>query len=97
FTGCAVGPDYRRPAIDSPSGFRGAAEPTNSSAAEVTLWQVYQDKRLDALIREALTNNYDLRIAIARVEQARAVAMQARSQLVPSVTYNGTVGRGRND
>jgi len=52
---------------------------------------------LQALIREALTNNYDLRIAMARVEQARALAMQARSQFVPSLSYNGTVSRGRND
>jgi multidrug efflux system outer membrane protein len=44
-----------------------------------------------------LTNNYDLRIAVTRVEQARAVAMQARSQFVPSITYNGTVSRGRNE
>ena len=55
------------------------------------------DGTLQALIREALTNNYDLRIAAARVEQARAVAMQARSQFVPSVNYSGAVSRGRND
>jgi multidrug efflux system outer membrane protein len=52
---------------------------------------------LQSLVREALTNNYDLGIAISRVEQARAVAMQARSQFVPSVGYNGTVSRGRNN
>jgi multidrug efflux system outer membrane protein len=52
---------------------------------------------LQALIREAFTNNYDLRIAMTRVEQARAVAAQARSQFVPSVNYNGAVSRGRND
>jgi multidrug efflux system outer membrane protein len=49
------------------------------------------------LIREALTNNYDLRIAVTRVEQARAVAQQARSQFMPSAGYTGTVDRGRND
>ena len=60
-------------------------------------WQVYRDGPLQGLIREALTNNYDLRIAMTRVEQARAVAMQARAQFVPSVDYNGAVSRGRND
>jgi multidrug efflux system outer membrane protein len=60
-------------------------------------WQVYQDERLQALVREAFTNNYDFRIAATRVEQARAIAMQARSQFVPSATYGGTVSRGRND
>jgi multidrug efflux system outer membrane protein len=52
---------------------------------------------LQSLIREALTNNYDLRIAMSRVEQSRAVAMQARAQFVPSVDYSGTVSQGKND
>jgi len=95
--GCAVGPNYKRPVINSPAAFRGKGESTNSPPTELAWWKVYEDATLQALIREAFTNNYDLRIAIARVEQARAVAMQARSQFVPSVNYNGTVSRGRND
>ena len=94
--GCAVGPNYHRPAIDSPKAFRNDGAPTNSSFADLDWWLVYQDTNLQALIREAFTNNYDLRIAITRVEQAHAVAMQARSQFVPAVNYNGTVSRGRN-
>ena len=95
--GCAVGPNYKRPIINSPAVFRAEGQSTNSPSSELTWWKVYEDAALQALIREALTNNYDLRIAVARVEQARAVAMQARSQFVPSVDYNGTVSRGRND
>jgi outer membrane protein, multidrug efflux system len=95
--GCAAGPNYQRPAVDSPTVFRGDNAATNASFADLAWWQVYQDDTLRALIREALTNNYDLRIALARVEQARAVAQQARSQFVPSVNYNGAVSRGRND
>jgi multidrug efflux system outer membrane protein len=94
--GCAVGPNYKRPTIDSPTAYRAENQATNTPAPELTWWQVYKDETLQALIREALTNNYDLRIAMARVEQARALAMQARSQFVPSVNYNGTVSRGRN-
>src|SRR5882672_5095464 len=97
FAGCAVGPNYKRPAIVAPAGYHGANQPENVSYSDLDWWEVYNDDTLQALIREALTNNYDLRIAIARVDQARALAMQARSQFVPSVTYNGTVGRGRND
>src|SRR6185369_10098745 len=67
------------------------------SFAELEWWNVYRDTTLQALVREALTNNYDLRIAVTRVEQVRALAMQARSQFVPSVSYNGTVSRGRNE
>ncbi len=94
---CAVGPNYQRPAVNAPPTFRDEKTGTNGATAELAWWQVYQDETLQALIREALTNNYDIRIAAARVEQSRAVAMQARSQFVPSATYNGTVSRGRND
>ncbi len=96
-SGCAVGPTYRRPITNSPAEFRNDQAPTNSSFADLDWWLVYQDTNLQALIREAFTNNYDLRIAITRVEQARAVAVQARSQFVPAVNYNGSVNRGRNE
>ena len=97
FVGCSVGPNYKRPLIESPAIFRGERAPTNSSFADLDWWQIYQDTNLQALVREAFTNNYDLRIAVTRVEQARALAMQARSQFVPNVDYNGTVSRGRNE
>jgi multidrug efflux system outer membrane protein len=95
--GCAVGPNYHRPAIDSPAVFRGDQAPTNVSFADLDWWQIYRNDSLRDLIREAFTNNYDLRIALTRVEQARAVAQQARAQFMPSVNYNGAVSRGRND
>src|SRR3989442_3627528 len=95
--GCAVGPNYQRPSINSPPSFRYDNAVTNVASRELAWWQVYQDKTLQALVREAFTNNYDIRIAAARVEQARAIAMQARSQFVPNATYGGTVSRGRNE
>ena len=95
--GCAVGPNYKPPVIDSPSTFRGETGAANGPSAELAWWQIYQDATLQALVREAFTNNYDLRIAVTRVQQARALAMQARSYFVPSVDYNGAVSRGRND
>jgi multidrug efflux system outer membrane protein len=95
--GCAVGPNYKRPAVNSPFAFRDDNTPSNRSLADLNWWQVYRENTLQALIREAFTNNYDLRIAVTRVEQARAVAMQARSQFVPSVDFNGAISRGRND
>jgi multidrug efflux system outer membrane protein len=95
--GCAVGPNYKRPKVEPPTSFRDDNSPTNTSVADLNWWQVYQDNSLQDLIREALTNNYDLRIAVTRVEQARAVAMQARSQFVPNAGYGGVVSRGRND
>src|SRR6476620_8426846 len=88
--GCAVGPNYSRPPVTTPAVFRGDNAPTNASFADLDWWQVYQDTTLQALVREGFTNNYDLRMAMSRVEQARALAMQARSQFVPSVNYSGT-------
>src|SRR5207248_7650356 len=96
FAGCAVGPDYKRPVVVSPSVFRGDGAPTNSSFADLDWWQVYEDTTLQALVREALTNNYDLRIAVTRVEQARAIAAQTRANLFPQFSYEAIVGRGKN-
>jgi multidrug efflux system outer membrane protein len=95
--GCALGPNYKRPQVDAPAAFRADNAVTNTSIADLNWWQVYQDNDLQTLIREALSNNYDLRIAMARVEQARAVAMQARSQFMPGVDYSAAVSQGRND
>ena len=95
--GCSLGPNYKRPAFESPATFRGDKSPTNSSFADLAWWRVYQDASLQALVHEAFTNNYDLRIALSRVEQARALATQARSQFVPSLNYNASVSRGRNE
>jgi multidrug efflux system outer membrane protein len=83
--------------VASPAVFRDDPAPTTNSLADLEWWQVYKDDTLQALIREAFTNNYDLRIAMTRVEQARQVAAQARSRFMPSVNYNGAVSRGRND
>ena len=96
-SGCAVGPNYARPAVNTPPAYRGDTTPANGLSADLNWWQVYDDAMLQSLIREAFTNSYDLRIAVTRVEQARAVVMQARSQFVPNVGYSGTVSRGRND
>ena len=96
--GCAVGPNYNRPAIESPQSFRFAesAKPTTNSLAELPWWSVFKDPSLQALIHSALTNNYDARIAAQRVEQARAVQMQARSALLPQVGYVGEGARAEN-
>lgn len=95
--GCSVGPNYHRPAVNAPTIYRSDEMHSNVPPAELEWWQVYQDQTLQALIREALTNNYDLRIAVARVEQARASAMQTRALFLPSLSYQGVVSRGRND
>ena len=82
--GCAVGPNYKRPPINAPATFRGETDVATNSFADLPWWQVFHDDTLQSLIRTALTNNYDLRIAVTRVEQARALAAQARAQFLPA-------------
>jgi multidrug efflux system outer membrane protein len=90
FTGCAVGPDYSRPPVSIPDNYRGLqGTPTPESLADVAWWEVFKDPVLQELTREALRNNYDLRTAAARVEEARSQIGVARSFLYPQVNFNG--------
>jgi multidrug efflux system outer membrane protein len=93
-TGCAIGPDYKRPPVAEPGTFRGQATAEAASLADAPWWEVFQDPVLHGLIQEALQNNYDVRIAAARVEEARALLGVARSNFFPSVEYNLDVARG---
>ena len=96
FSGCAVGPNYKRPPVNAPETFRGETEVSTNSFASLPWWQVFHDDNLQNLIRLALTNNYDLRIAVTRVEQARAMAAEARAGYFPQVNYGASAGRGKN-
>jgi multidrug efflux system outer membrane protein len=94
--GCAVGPNYKRPIINSPEGFRGETNISTISFAVLPWWQVFHDDTLQNLIHTALTNNYDLRIAVTRVEQARAIAAQARAGFFPQINYAASAAKGQN-
>jgi multidrug efflux system outer membrane protein len=94
--GCAVGPNYKRPPINAPAAFRGETTISTNSFASLPWWQVFQDDTLQILIRTALTNNYDLRIAVTRVEQARAMAAEARAGFFPQLDYAANASRGQN-
>ncbi len=86
--GCTVGPDYRRPEVAVPASFRGAtpeAIQQLQSFGDLEWWNVFQDEKLQALIRTALEQNYDLRVAATRILQARAQVTIARSFQYPSV------------
>jgi len=95
-TGCAVGPNYKRPAVKTPAAYRFATNPATNSLGDLPWWEVFQDPVLADLIRATLTNNYDLKQAVARVEQARYAAIAARAPLFPQIGYGGDVGNGRN-
>ena len=93
--GCAIGPNYKRPAVAEPPTFRGQQIAEAQSFADAPWWEVFEDPRLKALIHEALLNNYDVRIAAARVQEARAFLSVARSDLYPSADYSTSVSRGK--
>src|SRR5262245_38107515 len=89
-SGCLVGPDYSRPPVVVPDNYRFAVAPaTAESIADLPWFDVFRDPVLQELVREALENNYDLRVAAARVEEARALIGIARSFLFPQIDFNG--------
>src|SRR2546428_13235305 len=93
--GGAIGPDYKRPTVAEPPTFRGQATAEAASFADAPWWEAFQDPILKALIRQALSRNYDVAIAAARVQEARANLSVARSDLYPSLDYAGGVSRSK--
>jgi multidrug efflux system outer membrane protein len=88
--GCTVGPNYSRPTIPIPDHHRGALQaPQAESLADIPWWELFNDPVLQELTRDALRNNYDLRTAAARVEEARAQIGITRSSFYPEVSLNG--------
>ncbi len=97
-SGCAVGPNYARPKVIVPADFRGAeGAAQQASYADLPWWEVFKDEQLKALIKTALANNYDLGIAVSRVEQARQLANVARAQYFPAVNYSVGASDGKNE
>ena len=93
-SGCTLGPDYLRPKILIPDNHRGVVGvPAAESLADLPWWELFRDPVLQELTRESLQYNFDLRIAAARVEQARAQIGITRSFLFPQVNFsaNGSV------
>jgi multidrug efflux system outer membrane protein len=77
--------------INSLTGTVSTTPATTNSLADLAWWNLYQDPTLAGLIRTALTNNCDLRIAVTRAEQARQLAAQAHTQFLPGVGYQGGI------
>jgi outer membrane protein, multidrug efflux system len=93
---CLVGPNYARPQLKVPPAFRGAeGTAQQASIADLPWWDVFKDDTLTGLVQTALKNNYDLNIAVTRVEQARQVAAQARAQFSPFLDYTGSISGGK--
>ena len=97
--GCAVGPNYKRPPVTVPDGYRGlapdAGQQTAASLGDEKWWTVFQDQQLQELIREALAQSYDVRIAAARVLQAQAVVGITRADQFPTISGGASANNQR--
>jgi multidrug efflux system outer membrane protein len=90
-SGCLVGPNYKRPATTPPDKYYMATSSDAASIADLPWWVIFKDPQLQGLVTEALKNNYDVRIAAARIEQARQELAIARSQFYPQIGYGAGI------
>ena len=101
-SGCAVGPNYHRPAVQTSNSFRRLADNSQlqaqaASYADLPWWQVFQDPKLQELIRTGLKQNYDLQLATERISAARAQLTVTRSSLFPQVAGNASFNGGKEN
>lgn len=95
---CAPGPDFIAPVAPATAAgpFIGAANPAvSTAAADDHWWRLYNDDVLDGLVRDALAANTDIRVAVARLDKARASLRGVRSDRLPQTTVGATGGYGR--
>ena len=95
--GCKVGPDYHPPQTSVPAKWSSdlAGGETNQSPADPAWWKTFHDPELDSLITRAVQSNLNLRVAAARVREARALRGVASAGLWPTVNANGSYQRER--
>src|SRR4029077_15077508 len=98
--GCTVGPGYKRPAATIPGTYRGltpeeAGKADSASIGDQKWWEVFQDEELQSLIRTALQQNYDVRIAGARILQAQPQLGITRADQFPSVSGGANISDQR--
>jgi multidrug efflux system outer membrane protein len=99
-SGCALGPNYKRPVVQTPAAYRDLTESPQAQAqaasfADLPWWQIFQDAQLQELIRSALKQNYDMQLATERINEARAQVAITRSNLFPQIQGSGTFNGGR--
>lgn len=93
---CAVGPNYRAPAVAPAVVANAASEDFRAVDPEAAWWQQFSDPELDSLVRRALATNLDLQVAAARVQQARAVFVQNTHDFAPHVPLTAGYSKGES-
>lgn len=94
--GCAaVGPDYQRPAVDLPKTYPAGTEARSAAAVDAAWWKLYGDPALDRLVASTLERNSDIRLAVARIEEADANLREAGATFLPQIDLGSTGARSR--
>ena len=93
--GCMVGPNYVRPSVEQPATFKSQAADEPAVAVAREWWRLYAEPELDQLIATASASNQTIRQAVARVDEARALARVAGSFLYPTISVNPSFTRLR--
>jgi len=86
---CAAGPNYKPPETKSAEKFDGVEATYSTEEGAAEFWQTFDDKTLDHLVDMALMANYDVRIALSRVAEARALRRDTAFDLAPSINAGG--------
>jgi outer membrane protein, multidrug efflux system len=92
-TGCAMGPNYKRPQTNLPASFRGSERPVDDRTVQVAnlpWWQLFKDEQLQTLIRTGLQRNFDFRTAAARIDEVRASFVRTRADQFPTIEQSNT-------
>jgi outer membrane protein, multidrug efflux system len=93
---CAVGPDYKRPKIATPKQWHESNTVAKQALAD-DWWRLFNDKELDRLIREAVSNNLDYKIALERIKDARTQLTMTYASGLPNVSLKSTASRRFNN
>ena len=94
--GCKVGPNYKRPKVDTPSVYRADTQAAQGISIAEEKWEtVFQDPELQQLIRTSLAENYDVRIAASRILQAQAALGITRADQFPTITAGASAASQR--
>jgi outer membrane protein, multidrug efflux system len=100
-SGCAVGPNYKRPVVSVPNSYRGltheeAAKAEAASIGDQKWWEIFQDEQLRSLIRTAVQQSYDVRIAASRILAAQALLGITRADQFPNVSAGAGISDNRS-
>lgn len=92
FSSCMMGPNFQKPELEIPGNYLGDAAQADS--INLRWWEIFDDEVLDTMVKVALAHNLDVKMAVARIEQARAYWGMTKADIWPSIDIQAGAGRG---